>query len=213
MNERKVLFGSHNSMSYLRPNFKGFRWMFWPIIMPVYYIGVRCQNKTIDEQLEKGVRVFDLRIYSQRKDDGLYNWVFAHGMTQFNTDTKAYNIIKQLHTWSVEHNEPIYIRIILEQCKDITDEIGFIEFCSTVQKEFGDRIEFFGGNLRSTWEKIFIFDKKTLDFNDINNNQWVSSMAKDARWYEKVCPYLYAKRMNEENLKKMDYLTNLYDFL
>ena len=66
MENRPVLFGSHNTMSYLKPNFRGIQWLLWPFIMIVYYITARCQSDALYNQLKKGARVFDLRICSRR---------------------------------------------------------------------------------------------------------------------------------------------------
>ena len=38
-------------------------------------------------------------------------------------------------------------------------------------------------------------------------------MAKDARWYEKFIPRLYAKRMNKKNMKNLKEGINLFDFV
>ena len=215
MENRPVLFGSHDTMSYLKPNFRGVWWLFWPFIMAIYYITTRCQSKNIYEQFDSGVRVFDLRICSRRyMAGGLYNWIFAHGIVKFDEKIRAYDVINELYKLAKDNNTKVYVRLILEQCNDIIDERNFIDFCYTMHNKMsGKYMEFFGGNRRSDWERLYMFPKKELDFNDINNNQWVSSMTKDARWYEKICPYLYAKRMNSTNLNKMSYLTNLFDFV
>ena len=211
---RPVLFGSHDSMTYLKPNFRGLMWLLWPFIMIVYYIATRCQSKNLYQQYKAGARIFDLRLCPRKYTErGLQNMIFAHGIIKFDERVTAYNVIKNLHDQAKFDNTKIYVRIILEQCNDKEDELRFVDFCSTIQERFGDCIEFFGGNRRSDWEKLFIFTKTEHDFSDLNNNQWVSSMMKDARFYEKICPWLYAKRMNKENLTKMQYLTNLFDFI
>ena len=215
MENRPVLFGSHNTMSYLKPNFRGLQWLLWPFIMIVYYITARCQSDALYNQFKKGARVFDLRICSRRYlKPELNNWIFAHGILRFDERVHAYDVIKELHEMAKEDNTKVYIRIILEQCVDIVDERNFESFCQEICNRFNDdHAVFFGGNRRADWEKLYTFPKNSLDFNDINNNQWVSSMASDAKWYEKICPYLYAKRMNSTNFNKMSYLTNLFDFI
>lgn len=65
------MIGSHNSMSYLPPK----HW-FWRLFTPFW----RCQNKTIEEQIKAGVKLFDIRVVWDRKLD---SWQFAHGLVQF----------------------------------------------------------------------------------------------------------------------------------
>lgn len=65
------MIGSHNSMSYLPPK----HW-FWRLFTPFW----RCQDKTIKEQINAGVRFFDIRVVWDRKLDC---WQFAHGLVQF----------------------------------------------------------------------------------------------------------------------------------
>lgn len=65
------MIGSHNSMSYLPPKRR-----FWRLFTPFW----RCQNKTIKEQIDAGVELFDLRVVWDKK---LGCWQFAHGLVQF----------------------------------------------------------------------------------------------------------------------------------
>lgn len=65
------MIGSHNSMTYLPPK----HW-FWRLFTPFW----RCQNKTIKEQIDAGVRFFDIRVVWDRKLDC---WQFAHGLVRF----------------------------------------------------------------------------------------------------------------------------------
>lgn len=65
------MIGSHNSMTYLPPK----HW-FWRLFTPFW----RCQNKSIKEQIDAGVKLFDIRVVWDRKLD---SWQFAHGLVQF----------------------------------------------------------------------------------------------------------------------------------
>ena len=81
--------------------------------------------------------------------------------------------------------------------------------CEGLEKEF-PYVKFLGGNRKSDWRKCYTF---LSDITDNNVNQPVSSMASDSRWYEKVCPWLYAKRTNKVNKDKMINGINLFDFI
>lgn len=65
------MIGSHNSMTYLPPVHR-----FWRLFTPFW----RCQNKTIEEQIKAGVKLFDIRVVWDKK---LGCWQFAHGLVQF----------------------------------------------------------------------------------------------------------------------------------
>lgn len=65
------MIGSHNSMTYLPPK---------NILMRLFTPFWRCQNKTIKEQIDAGVELFDLRVVWDKKLDC---WQFAHGLVRF----------------------------------------------------------------------------------------------------------------------------------
>lgn len=48
---------------------------------------------------------------------------------------------------------------------------------------------------------------------DCDDNQWISSMMEDARWYEKFLPFAYARRGNKRNEGNVKPKFNLFDFL
>ena len=61
-----------------------------------------------------------------------------------------------------------------------------------------------------TWEKVY-------EFKDENGYEWefdqfVSSMQK-CSIFERICPWLYAKRHNKENMAKMTKKFNAFDFI
>lgn len=200
MNE-DIIIGTHNTMSYLPIECK---WYLKPFMWIGNKLFAQCQNKNIEQQIfMSGARVFDLRVYRSPR-----GWNFAHGIINYQYD---YNLIRILNILS-NYNFPIYVRIILERCECEWEVYNFQKLCKMIENnDKYKNITFFGGNRKGDWKKLYQF--KNEEFTDDNNNQWVSSMAEDVRWYEKVCPRLYAMRMNELNRKKAKYLTNLYDFV
>ena len=105
-------------------------------------------------------------------------------------------------------NENLDLGELLIKLEEECDE--FAKMCENIEQTYPN-ITFFGGNRKGDWKKLYQFKDKS--FTDDNNNQWVSSMAPDARWYEKVCPRLYAMRKNKSNKQQAKELTNLYDFV
>ena len=165
----------------------------------------RCQSKTIEQQWEAGARVFDLRV----RYDKMYHSTFAHGLYQC-ADWElrdALNIIERLRYVS---NEKVYVRLILEdKSKENYQAEYFRRDCKSCETTY-KFIEFFGGNRKGDWKKLYIFKGDTPD---TLNNQWVSSMAEDARWYEKFLPFAYARRCNKRNKENVKPKFNLFDFI
>ena len=199
---KDILIGSHNSMTYL--SIECNKWYLKPFMWIGNKLFAQCQNKNIYQQVFMSrARVFDLRIYR-----GPRGWNFAHGLINYHYDCNLIRILNIL----AGYNFPIYVRIILERCKNEEDVYNFQKLCTMLENNDKYKsITFFGGNRKNDWKKLYQF--KNEEFTDDNNNQWVSSMAKDARWYEKICPWLYAKRMNKVNKSKVAKGTNLFDFI
>lgn len=219
------LIGTHDSMSFLSPK------------NPLMYLGgllvARCQSKNLEEQAKAGAQVFDLRVYYDKKgkmvkcktksfNHIIDHWRFAHGACKFRGMTLFEALEQLMEILENSSHQRFYIRVIYERGEH---QLDFIEMCKLIEKiyheETGGKFVFFGGNQKSDWKQLYKFNNiyckeyanEYGGFSDLYNNQWVSSMAEDARWYEKAIPYLYAKRMNEKNLTKTKFLTNLYDFL
>lgn len=79
------MIGSHNTMTYLKAESK-----VWESISGYW----RCQDKTLDEQIEAGVRWFDIRIVydnSAQTERSVYYWKFAHGEVDLAMNYKTNN--------------------------------------------------------------------------------------------------------------------------
>lgn len=183
-----MIIGTHNSMTYLRPK----QW--WGYLFIPFW---RCQNKTIREQWDAGVRCFDLRITF----DEFGIPMFAHGIVKLKGGVCS--LINDILAMAREHNTEVYIRLV---CEDKSaDELmakRFKEFCGlfTIWQ-----CTPFEGRRKGDWKLLYDFKYKPRLV------QHVGSMATDARWYEKFMPQKYAKRMNEHNQPEED--ITLYDFI
>ena len=182
------MLGSHNTLSYLSPK----KWWAWFTIP-----WSRCQEKNLDWQYFCGVRYFDIRIRFDKN-----NVPYAcHGLFKV-----KFNILDLL---SLKYCNDIYIRLLLETSKaDSRQEENFIKLVQCLRKMFPN-IKFIELRRKFDWKRLI-----EPDCEEPKMIQYVSSMAKDAKWYEKYVPYLYAKRMNKTNLnKEHDNCIVLYDFL
>ena len=191
------IIGTHNSMTYLRPQ-KWYGWFMIPF--------ARCQRKTIVQQWAARARVFDLRV----KFDRYGHSYFAHGLYDCSAHfslADAVILIGQLHLYS---KEEVYVRLILEDTKAENYQADYFrKACKRCEEKF-TTIHFFGGNRKCNWTKLSTFKG---DVPDSLNNQWVSSMADDARWYEKSLPFAYAWRCNKRNKENVKPKFNLFDFI
>lgn len=189
-----MIIGSHNTMTYAKPR----KW--WMHVIVPFAV---CQTKDVDEQILEGVRCFDLRI-RLKKD----KWVFAHGL--YEVDGDVYATIDKIRNYADYLRKKVYIRIVLERNKTSRKETErFVKFCEMCENQLGKYIVPFEGRLKSGWKELYSFKYRPKSI--IQN---VSSMATDARWYEKAIPFLYAFRKNEEN--KCRVYNNkivLYDFI
>lgn len=196
MNEQ-IVYGSHNTMTYLPIK----NWWLFPGLLIA-----RCQNHNIEEQFKNGARVFDLRIYFNTKSK---QWEFAHGLIDFKSKDTLYWVVRHLAQLKKTTQDDVYVRIILEKWTSESQCRYFSDICAAYELKY-PKLKFIGGNRKGDWKKLYTF--KT-DVPDNLNNQWVSSMAEDARWYEKAFPFLYARRMNKKNKIKMKEKLNLFDFV
>lgn len=191
------IIGTHNSMTFLPPE----HWYGW-FMTPF----ARCQNKTIEEQWYDGARCFDLRVKFDRRG----NSHFAHGLydcSNYFSPDDAIRKIEQLRYYS---KEDVYVRLILEDSKAENYQAKYFRRACECTEEVFKFIHFFGGNRKGDWKKLYTFKD---DVPDSLNNQWVSSMAEDARWYEKFLPFAYAWRCNKRNKENVKPKFNLFDFI
>lgn len=192
-----MIIGTHNSMTYLRPA----RWYGW-LMIPF----ARCQSKTLVKQYAAGARCFDIRIRFEKSGRPY----FAHGLLALKGN--VHDSLRELERLADDGcQSQVYVRLVLEdpRCQR-HNEIYFREFCETL---FIDDylfleyplLRFFQGNRKGDWAQIFEFPYKPKLY------QPVSSMASDARWYEKFIPWLYARRCNRRNKPQPD--ITIYDFI
>lgn len=185
----KVIRGSHNTMSFLKPR----HW--W--MRQINYWFAQCQESNSALSLGDAV---DIRIYWSDED----GWQFAHGLVSYEFNSEFYGFfttISKFYKAGVR-----YFRITLERNGN---EDGFVNLCSLLENDYKRLgVTFLGGYRKSDWMKLYDFGTDHIPV-----HQWVGSMADDARWYEKFMPWAYAARMNGSNYDKAKNGINLYDFV
>ena len=196
------IIGTHNSMTYLRPQ-KWYGWFMIPF--------ARCQRKTIEQQWNDGARCFDLRIRFTKQGEPY----FAHGLYECTHKANPAHVLEELYKLMLRDNEQAVVRLILEDPDKQNYNVYYFEqlcraweihqACQSVT--VNKVLLFFGGNRKGDWAQIVDFDYKP------NLIQYVGSMMEDARWYEKLMPFAYAWRRNKKNKQNPQGDIAIYDFI
>lgn len=170
--------GTHNSMTYLKPK----HW--W---MRLFNFISKCQNMTLEEQYDFGVRSFDLRISYDK--NGIP--VFKHGIMKYKGDVLHY--LK----WLNERPEPVLCRLWLECSKeDLRKEELFKLDCEFFEKHY-QNIKFYGGRSKAK-DELYQFKNEYPDCEEHYASYQLPLI-------DDLYPKLYAKKHNKEakeNCKK-----------
>lgn len=73
----------------------------------ILHLTSRCQTLSIEEQLKRNVRLFNLQITRYRKD-----WVFSHGMCIYTE--KLYDALNMMVQYATE-DSPVYFQLFLDK--------------------------------------------------------------------------------------------------
>lgn len=163
--------GSHNSMTYLKPK----KWYLYPLRFMA-----QCQDMTLEEQYEYGIRHFDLRI-SYTKDDRLE---FRHGLIAYEG-----NVLKYLD-WLNSRPEPVYVKLWLELSKeDLKQEELFKSHCMLFENNYTN-IRFYGGRSK---KKLNLYQ-----FKNAEPNHQACFASLQAPLIDDLWPKRYSKKHNKK---------------
>lgn len=190
---------SHNTMTYFEPA----KW--W---MKIFNSIAKCQNKTLQDQVELGVNVFDIRVRFNKE----FNLVIAHGLVEYKYNVVFPNISSIFEYLKYLRN--CKIRIVLEISKynkyKLLQKILFIQWLNSMIEKY-PTITFFEGTSKYDWE--YLNDKCTNNIPPYN--QYVSSMK--GKGIYRIFPKLYAKKYNKRvvntitnTITFIDYIGNYY---
>lgn len=187
----KPILCAHNAATGNKPR----RWIDY-LMIPIG----RCQeNEIYGLSVVRGVSAFDIRIRFDRNDFPYY----CHGLMKFKGD-----LFKDLELLSslTEYGN-IYVRLVLEdfKCSKGKQDGLFEALCHELKKMF-PKIKFYGGVRKSDWKHI----APCIPFYVYPEYNFFGSFNREARWYEKIFPGLYAKRMNESVLNNIEKYPNDY---
>lgn len=174
---------SHNTFSYARP----LQW--W--LRPFAFVA-RCQEKTLKEQFNAGVRIFDLRL--RRGKNG--EWVIAHNSFVYARGIDIDCIMEQLDDMARESEYPVYVRVLHEVRNKRQEKYSSAEDfdiqCGWLKMAYRN-IRFFGGQRTMDWRQDYVFPQQ----NEMEYTELHASMRwpKWLHWW----PWLYARLYNERN--------------
>lgn len=173
-----MILHSHNSWSYL-PVRKGrlFKWC------------AKCQSKDILEQYDSGVRGFDLKVRCVKG-----SFKIVHGPVIYDNGEELYETLIHLNM-----HKDIIVRVVLDirKGKDFTliQKIAFSNFCETLETLFPN-IRFYGGEVLYDHHKIYNFKTSVPEIIELY------SSVQECSWFEKLFPFVYAKKHNKEIIEK-----------
>lgn len=188
-----MILGTHNSATsekllwWLRPfNF---------IIKPTS----SCQNRTIEQQLEDGVKLFNLQITLYKN-----NWYFSHGLAIYEKDLFETLAIMKSYATS---DKPIYFQLYLDNCFwSKQNPTEFTRLVASIKQEFC--CPYFV--MLSAWvEGTNKYPHKSSSKLKWEEHYWTATWAKDKSWWNKIpLPKIHAKKYNKEYIDncKQDYL-------
>lgn len=134
-----MILGSHNSLSYLPLKHW---WQFYTIPW------ARCQTLTLEEQYNKGVRVFDIRLRFDKNG----NVLFCHNTTIF-----KYTMDEFIHTLE-KFKDVVYIRFVLDMRDNTTESVRefrrskFINVIKNFEEKVPSRIKVNNAHMFNPWE-------------------------------------------------------------
>lgn len=158
----------------------------------------RCQDKTIQEQYDAGVRFFDIRVFRNKN-----KWQAAHGLAEFDVYfTTIEDICKQFESNGVKY------RIWLEKGSDADWEL-FKQECAFIKDEYPGFVEayrkfkepFF---TKETHPKMKYYACEMEKFSNIISGLWTRPIKS---WAKKNNPTITQEMIDDPNvIYFMDYV-------
>lgn len=176
--------GTHNSGT-------GGRLLWW--LRPLAWLinsTSKCQDKTISEQLEDGVRLFNLQVTKYKGE-----WVFSHGLAIYNEE--LYSTLSLMLTYASK-DKPIYFTLYLDDnlllgqpCEE------FRQLVSELKKELKGELKMLYAWIEGSQEYTYVTDDKALT--TWEEKYWTLDWAKKhaKSWLDWLpLPRRHAKRYN-----------------
>ena len=196
-----MIYGTHNSATggqllwWLRP-------LAW-VINPTS----KCQDRTIQEQLIDGVKVFNLQVaYVNGK------WRFTHGLAIYKED--VFETLERMWIYS-RMGEPIYFQLYLDKCFWCKQDIEEFEFLiEQLKMEYCDE----NFVMLSAWVEGTNYYPTATSLISVclEEHYWTMGLAKTTKkWYNYIpLPKRHAKKYNakyKDNCKSKYLMLDFYE--
>ncbi len=153
----------------------------------IFHLLSRCQSRTIREQLDNGVKLFNLQItYYNSK------WHFSHGCSIYEMDLlEALKLMKK----HAKPEKPIYFQLYLDKNFFVGQNVEKFEELVDILKDYGRNVKMLCAWVEGTNDYIYKSDIKL----DVAEHYWTTTWAKDKSWIDKLpLPKRHAKKYNKE---------------
>lgn len=137
--------GSHNSFTFKNATCK---------LYNVFKSFWRCQDKSLHEQYDAGVRFFDLRVF--RKDER--HWSLAHGLVNL---YGGYDTIYTLMFYMMTQFPDAHFRVVLEKGDSNVEKIFEDEVADAITA-LADRVHLYQAIIKSNWKILYTSNQEFI---------------------------------------------------
>ena len=189
-----MILATHNSLSGYAPE----KW--WMKILNPF---AKCQSLSIEEQYNRGVRMFDIRVRPHTEEA-------AHGLVTYDVDIPL--TLGWLNTRAEETKEKVYIRLCCENNVSLWsewDEVVFTEYWNFCNNKY-KHLTFCGGYMKKGWFKLIdCKDPEYLElyrtFNVYKAKQgWKNKLKSIWQYICHPTPEYWAKKDNAEYIEEYE---------
>lgn len=183
-----MILSTHNSLSSYAPK----KW--WMRLLNPF---AKCQSLSIEDQYNKGVRMFDIRVKPFTEE-------VAHGIVSYKVD------VHEILDWLNNHYSDgrVYIRLCCENSKYDSDIIKWFKaFFTDCMKKYPN-LQFCGGYIKTGWTKVIeVKDPEYLElyrtFNVYKAKQgWKNKLKSIVQYILHPFPKYWAEKDNEQYIKQ-----------
>lgn len=200
-----MIYGTHNSAT-------GGQLLWW--LGPLAWVinpTSKCQDRTIGQQLQDGVKVFNLQVaYVNGK------WRFTHGLAIYKED--VFETIAMMKACATK-DEPIYFQLYLDKCFWCKqDEIAFIELVSIIRAELLEDGIFMMFDPWVEGAHEYLKMGNVLDKISLEEHYWTLAWGKmyGKNWLDKIpLPKYHARKFNakyKSECKKEYLMLDYYNY-
>lgn len=184
---KKLLFGTHNSGT-------SSKLVWWQRMFgPLLHLTSRCQSRSISEQINDGIVLFNFQICYYKKE-----WHFSHGLCIY--DDKLFDALHMIQDeLARDSSKTIYIQLSLDKNFLLGQNVKkYKELVDLLLKEYhNDRLIFLSCIIEKG-EHLYSNNKHSLNYSE---HYWTTSWAKsnNGSWIDMLpLPKRHAKKYNKE---------------